>query len=103
MTYSLFKVVLEEYLTKHPNEEHNEEIYLALMAVSVEIVFFVNNSTITSEDIEAQVKIRSIEMCKACDFFISFDRSMPVSMKTHLIDFDASYISYKLWRDSSNL
>ena len=46
LIYSFFKLVLEEFLDQHPNEENNEQIYLALMAVSVEIVFFVHNSTI---------------------------------------------------------
>ena len=42
-------------------------------------------------------------MWKACDFFANFDRSMPSSMKMHLIDLEAGYSTYKLWREDDNL
>jgi hypothetical protein len=103
MIYSLFKLALEEFLTLYPNEEHNKGIYLALMSLSVEIVLFVNNSAVTFEDIEKEVKAPAFDLWKACDFFANFDRSMPSSMKMHLIDLEAGYLTHKLWLERANL
>ena len=86
LTYSLFKLVLEEFLLLHPQEQHNENVYMALMVVCIEIVFYSNNSTFLFEDIENQVNIPTFDMWKACDFFANFDKNMPAQLKGHIID-----------------
>lgn len=74
------------------------------MAVSVDIVFTVNNNTSVSfEEIEQEIKVSSLDMWKACDFYANFDRNMPAIIKMHLIDLEAGYLNYKLWRDDNNL
>lgn len=35
MIYSFFKMVLEDYLSKHPEEEDNPKIYQALMTITI--------------------------------------------------------------------
>lgn len=48
----MFKLVLEDYLVQHPSEVDNESIYSAFMALSIEIVLFVCNSSVTFSEIE---------------------------------------------------
>jgi pantothenate kinase-related protein Tda10 len=45
----------------------------------------------------------SLDMWKACDFYAKFDKAMPSSLKMHLIDLEASYLTHKLWKESPNL
>jgi hypothetical protein len=37
------------------------------------------------------------------DFFLKFDRTMPVNIKVHLLDLEVEIISKKLWKDEENL
>ncbi len=37
------------------------------------------------------------------DFFLKFDKSMPVNIKIHLLDFEVEIISEKIWNDSENV
>jgi hypothetical protein len=49
MVYSFFKLALEEYLSQHPSEKDNEKCYRALMAISIELTLFANNSSLSFE------------------------------------------------------
>lgn len=69
------------------------------MALSIETVLFVRNSSLTFADIEEHMNLNSLNMWKACDFFAKFDKSMPATLKMHLIDLEASYLTQKLWKD----
>lgn len=82
----MFKLVLEDYLAQHPSEVDNDNIYKAFMALSIEIVLFVCNSSVTFADIENEMNASSLDMWKACDFYAKFDKAMPSSLKMHLID-----------------
>ena len=86
MVYSFFKLALEEYLSQHPSEKDNEKCYKALMAISIELVLFANNSSMMFEDVEKEINIQPFELWKACDFFLKFDKAMPASLKIHLLD-----------------
>jgi hypothetical protein len=92
-------LVLEDYLAQYPSEKDNEQIYRAFMALSIEIVLFVCNSSLTFADIENHMHPDSFNMWKACDFFAKFDKAMPASLKMHLIDLEAGYLTQKLWYD----
>lgn len=69
------------------------------MALSIQTVLYVCNSSITFADIEEHMHPNSLDMWKACDFFAKFDKSMPASLKMHLIDLEAGYLTEKLWKD----
>lgn len=42
--------------------------------------------------------VEGFELWKACDFFLKFDRTMPTSLKLHLIDIEVGLLSHKLWK-----
>lgn len=74
------------------------------MAVSLELVLWVNNSKVlTFEEIEAEVNVSAFSMWKACDFFAKIDRNMPINLRTHIVDLESNYLNYKLWNDFDNL
>ena len=99
----MFKLVLEEYLAQYPSQQDNEGMYQAFMALSIEIVLFVCNSSVTFSDIEEEIGAPAFDMWRACDFFLHFDRSMPSSLKMHLIDLEAGYITHKLWKNNDTV
>lgn len=82
-------------------------MYMALMAVSLEIILFVNNSKIlTFDEIESEVSkvgVSAFSMWKACDCFAKLDKNMPMNLRTHIIDLESNYLNYKLWKNSDNL
>ena len=80
-TFSFFKYTLEEYLIQHPKEEQNESMYMAIMAITLEINSFINNSTLTFDEIEAEVGVSAFSMWKACEFIGKFDRNMPGTLR----------------------
>lgn len=52
----------------------------------------------TFEEVEKEVDVEGFELWKACDFFLKFDRTMPTSLKLHLIDIEVGLLSHKLWK-----
>lgn len=96
MVYSFFKLALEQFLGQHPQEQDNLGFYQALMTLTLELVLYANNSAITFEDLERETRPDRLELWKAADFFLNFDRAMPRSLKLHLIDIESGLISRDL-------
>ena len=67
--------------------------------MAVEVVLFVSNSALSFNEIEAELGTDPFELWKACDFFINFDKGMPMALKTHLLDLEVTLISEKLWKE----
>lgn len=99
MVYCFFKLALEEYLSQHPTEKDNEKCYKALMAICIELYLFANNSAMMFEDVEKEIDIEPFELWKACDFFLKYDKGMPSSLRLHIIDIEAAFVSYKVLKD----
>jgi hypothetical protein len=103
MIYPFFKLVLEEYLSKHQQDKDNEECFKAFMMLSIEIALFSSNSHLTYEDLENEMHVAPVDLWKACDFLIRFDRVMPHPLKVHLLDIEVTLISEKLWTEKENI
>ena len=56
-------------------------MHMALMAITEEIYSFINNSTLTFDEIEAEVGVSAFSMWKACEFIGKFDRNMPGTLR----------------------
>lgn len=103
MIYPFFKLVLEEYLSRHPQDKDNEDCFKAFMMLSIEIALFSSNSHLTYQDLENEMHVPPVELWKACDFLIRFDRVMPHPLKIHLLDIEVTLISEKLWTEKENI
>jgi hypothetical protein len=66
--------------------------------VCTELVFFVSNISLSFEDIESIIKSDKIGEWKACDYFMKFDKSIPSTLKLHILDLEVNLISYKVWK-----
>ena len=42
-----------------------------------------------------------IDEWKACDFFMKFDKTIPSTLKLHILDIEVNLISFKIWKDAS--
>lgn len=86
MIISLYKIFSEEYLTANPFEKDTPELMRAFLALSMQLVFFVSNISLTFEKIEEELQVPPFEMWKAFDYFLKSDRSMPNPIKLHFLD-----------------
>ena len=86
MIVGLYKVSAWEYLTANSNERENEELLKAFLTLCIELVFYVSNIPLTFEEIQEQVKVQPFELWKAINHFHKNDRSIPTSLKYHLLD-----------------
>ncbi len=101
--FSVYKLVAEDFGLLYPTEVESEETMKAILLVAIEIVFFVSNIDATLDKLEQQIKVSQISLWRAVDFFLKFDKSMPVNIKIHLLDFEVEIISEKIWNDSENV
>lgn len=71
-----------------------------MIALSAETVCFVCNMVnLTFKEIVESMGVRCDTMLRSNEFFIRFDKSMPMQLRSHFQDLDTQMISWDLWRD----
>lgn len=54
---------------------------------------------LTFKEIVESMGVRCDTMLRSNEFFIRFDKSMPMQLRSHFQDLDTQMISWDLWRD----
>lgn len=108
---SLYLKVLEELLsqeerkTRNPNYFEllsNEVFHKALIACSIETVFFVNNSSnISFNTLLDLCEIQAFEFWRIIGSFAKFDPQIPFPIKKHLHSVELKIIMCLAWRKGS--
>ena len=78
-------------------EKDSPELMKAFLGLSMELVFFVSNISLSFEKIEQELQIVPFEMWKAIDYFLKSDKSIPFPIKLHFLDLEVNFISFKIW------
>ena len=65
----------------------------AILLVGIEVVFFVSNIDFSFDRLEQKFNLSYISLLRAVDFFLKFDKTMPVNIKVHLLDVEVDIIS----------
>ena len=65
----------------------------AILLVGIEVVFFVSNIDFSFDRLEQKFNLSYISLWRAVDFFLKFDKTMPVNIKVHLLDVEVDIIS----------
>lgn len=65
------------------------------------MVFFVTNNQFAFAQIEQSLAVDIFSLWKSCDFFLNFDKTLPSSLKLHLLDLETDIIMSKIWRDEN--
>lgn len=58
MIVALYKIFSGEYLSTNPHEKDTPELMRAFLGLSMELVFFVSNISLSFEVIEEQLKVQ---------------------------------------------
>lgn len=92
---------MEEYYSQNGQEKETEEMHKALIALAAETVCFVCNViNMTFRDITEPLGLKFDVLFKANDFFMKFDKSMPIQIRSHFQDLETQIVSSDIWRDS---
>lgn len=100
ITYSLYKLAVEEYYSQNCQEKESEDLHKAMIALSSETVCFVCNMVnLTFREIVDQLSVKCDVLLKANEFFTRFDKSMPIQVRSHFQDLETQILSWDIWRD----
>lgn len=87
MIVALYKIFSSEYMAANPHQKDTPELMRAFLALSIELVFFVSNISLTFEAIEEHLRVQPFEMWKAIDYYLKSDnKSIPNPIKLHFLD-----------------
>jgi hypothetical protein len=76
-------------------------VHKALIALAAESVCFVCNViNMTFRDITEPLRLKFDVLLRANDFFMKFDKSMPIQIRSHFQDLESQIVSWDLWRDA---
>ena len=110
-TICLYIKVLEELLiqeTKKTQDSEGLEIlrcdtfHKALIACSIETIFFVNNSSnVNFVKLLELCEIEAFDFWKVIGSFAKFDPQMPYPIKKHLYDIELKILMYLAWKKNS--
>jgi len=108
---NLYLKVLEELLnqearrTQNPNYADilaNDEFHKALIACSIETVFFVNNSSnVSFSKLLELCEIQPFEFWRIINSFIKFDPQLPQPMRKHLHSLEIKILMNLAWKRDS--
>jgi len=100
-------LVQEERKTRKPNLQEilrNENFHRALLACSIEVVFFINNySNLSFQKLLDLCKIPAFEFWRIISSFMTFDPKMPHALKKHFYDIELRIIMKLAWKKDSSI
>ena len=108
---NLYFKVLEELLVKEESKTKrsqfqeilkNENFHKALIACSIETVFFVNNySDLTFPKLLELCKLQAFEFWRMIASFIKFDSRIPSPIQRHFYSLEVKILMYFAWQKDS--
>jgi len=110
---NLYLKVLEDLLIQEEKKTKDSEtletlksdnFHKALIACSMETVFFVNNSSsVTFVKLLELCEVEAFDFWKIIGSFAKFDTQMPYPIKKHLYDLELKILMYLAWKKNSNV
>jgi len=71
-----------------------------MIALSAETVCFVCNMVaLTFKEIVETMGVRCDVLLRCNEFFVRFDKAMPMQLRSHFQDLETQMLSWDLWRD----
>lgn len=99
--YSLYKLVVEDYYSQNCQEKESEEVHKAMIALSAETVCFVCNLVnLQFKEIVEMMAVKCNVLIRSNEFFIRFDKTMPMQLRSHFQDLETQLIGWELWQDN---